>query len=65
MWRDTRGCWVGRCAHKAPVLSGVTALLAISIFLTTQMGTAFIPAMDSPQMSATLTMPRGAAQQDA
>lgn len=51
--------------HKAPVLSGVTALLAISIFLTTQMGTAFIPAMDSPQMSATLTMPRGAAQQDA
>ena len=46
-------------------LSGVTALLAISIFLTTQMGTAFIPAMDSPQMSATLTMPRGAAQQDA
>lgn len=51
--------------HKAPVLSGVTALLAISIFLTTQMGTAFIPAMDSPQMSAILTMPRGAAQQDA
>ena len=51
--------------HKAPVLAGVTALLAISIFLTTQMGTAFIPAMDSPQMSATLTMPRGAAQQDA
>ena len=51
--------------HKAPVLSGVTALLAISIFLTTQMGTAFIPAMDSPQMSATLTMPRGTAQQDA
>lgn len=51
--------------HKAPVLSGVTALLAISIFLTTQMGTAFIPAMDSPQMSAKLTMPRGAAQQDA
>lgn len=44
--------------HKAPVLSGVTALLAISIFLTTQMGTAFIPAMDSPQMSAILTMPR-------
>lgn len=51
--------------HKAPVLAGVTALLAISIFLTTQMGTAFIPAMDSPQMSATLTMPRGTAQQDA
>ena len=51
--------------HKAPVLAGVTALLAISIFLTTQMGTAFIPAMDSPQMSAILTMPRGAAQQDA
>lgn len=51
--------------HKAPVLAGVTALLAISIFLTTQMGTAFIPAMDSPQMSAKLTMPRGAAQQDA
>ena len=51
--------------HKAPVLAGVTALLASSIFLTTQMGTAFIPAMDSPQMSAKLTMPRGAAQQDA
>ena len=51
--------------HKAPVLASVTALLAISIFLTTQMGTAFIPAMDSPQMSATLTMPRGTAQQDA
>ena len=61
LWRGYQRLLGWALRHKAPVLSGVTAL-AISIFLTTQMGTAFIPAMDSPQMSATLTMPgRGAA----
>lgn len=51
--------------HKAPVLAGALALLVFSGVMVTQMGTAFIPAMDSPQMSATLTMPREADRQEA
>lgn len=50
--------------HKAPVLVLALALLVLSVFLTTQMGTAFIPAMDSPQMSASLTAPRGTTQEE-
>ena len=50
--------------HKAPVLGGALALLVFSGVMTTQMGTAFIPSMDSPQMSATLTMPRDADKQE-
>lgn len=45
--------------HKTPVLALALALLVFSAFLTTQMGTAFIPAMDSPQMSVSLTAARG------
>ncbi len=45
--------------HKTPVLALALALLVCSVFLAAQMGTAFIPAMDSPQMSVSLTAPRG------
>ncbi len=45
--------------HKAPVLALTLVLLLFSAFLATRMGTAFIPAMDSPQMSVSLTAPRG------
>ena len=48
--------------HKAPVLGGAFALLVFSGVMVTQMGTAFIPSMDSPQMSATLTMPEESTQ---
>ena len=47
-------------SHKAPVLCAALALLVFSGVMVTRMGTAFIPAMDSPQMSATLTMPKEA-----
>lgn len=50
--------------HKVPVLALALALLVLSVFLTTQMGTAFIPAMDSPQMSASLTAPQGTTQEE-
>ncbi|MBD5101106.1 MAG: MMPL family transporter, partial [Subdoligranulum sp.] len=50
--------------HKAAVLALALALLVLSVFLTTQMGTAFIPAMDSPQMSASMTAPQGTSQED-
>lgn len=50
--------------HKLPVLALAMALLVLSVFLTTQMGTAFIPAMDSPQMSASLSAPQGTTQQE-
>lgn len=51
--------------HKMPVLALALALLVFSAFLTTQMGTAFIPAMDSPQMSVSLTAPRGMDREEA
>ncbi len=50
--------------NKAPVLIFVIILLAFSIYQVTQVGTAFIPAMESPQMSATLTMSEEATQQE-
>ena len=50
--------------HKAAVLALALALLVLSVYLTTQMGTAFIPSMDSPQMSASMTAPQGTAQED-
>lgn len=50
--------------HKAVVLALALALLVLSVFLTTQMGTAFIPAMDSPQMSASMTAPQGTPQEE-
>lgn len=50
--------------HKAAVLAFALALLVLSVYLTTLMGTAFIPAMDSPQMSASMTAPQGTSQED-
>lgn len=50
--------------HKAAVLGLTLALLAVCVWRATQMGTAFMPAMDSPQMSATLTMPKGSTKAD-
>ncbi|WP_367924376.1 efflux RND transporter permease subunit [uncultured Ruthenibacterium sp.] len=50
--------------RKMPVLGGALALLVFSGVMVTQMGTAFIPSMDSPQMSATLTMPEQSTQQE-
>ncbi len=43
--------------NKAPVLIVAVALLAFSIFQVTQIGTAFVPSMQSAQMSATMTVP--------
>ena len=50
--------------RKAPVLLLVVLLLGFSIWRTLSMGTAFLPEMDSPQMSVTLTMPEGAKQDE-
>ncbi len=50
--------------NKAPVLIFTVLLLAFSIYQVTQMGTAFIPAMESPQMSATMTVPKEATQEE-
>lgn len=46
-------------AHRAPVLLAAVALLGLACYGAATMGTAFIPAMDSPQMSATLELPKG------
>lgn len=48
--------------HRAAVLLVVVVLLGLSIYETVQMGTSFIPSMDSSQMSATLTLPENAAE---
>ena len=50
--------------HKAIVLTIVLLLFGLSIFGITIMGTSFIPEMDTPQMSATLTMPEGSDRAD-
>jgi HAE1 family hydrophobic/amphiphilic exporter-1 len=50
--------------HKAVVLIIVVVLLAVSIYGVTIMGTAFMAEMDSPQMSATMTMPQGAGRDE-
>ncbi len=50
--------------NKAPVLIVAIVLLAFSVYQVTQIGTAFIPAMESPQMSATLTMNEGHTKQE-
>ncbi len=49
--------------HKAPVIGVVVLLFALSIYGVTIMGTGFLPEMDTPQMSATLTMPEGCDQE--
>lgn len=43
--------------HRAIVMIAVTLLLGISGYLAYNMGTSFIPKMESPQMDITLTMP--------
>lgn len=45
--------------YKILVVCMAVGLLALSIYLTTTMGTAFIPEVDSPQMSATYDAPEG------
>ena len=49
--------------RKVYVLSLTVVLLAVSCVLVVQMGTAFMPEMDSTQMSATLTMPDDAEEE--
>ena len=46
--------------HKAPVLLGAVALLIVSGLLAVGMGTAFMPEMDSPQVSVSIEMPEDA-----
>ena len=46
--------------HKAPVLLGAVALLIVSGLLAVGMGTAFMPEMDSPQVSVSVEMPEDA-----
>ena len=50
--------------HKVIVLVAVVLMFALSIYGVTIMGTSFIPEMDAPQMSATLTMPDDSEQED-
>ena len=52
-------------AHKALVIALVVALLGLSIYGTTQMGTEFIPESDTKQMSISISMPPEASAQDA
>jgi len=48
--------------HKALVLAIVLLLFGLSIYGITIMGIKFIPDLDTPQMSATLTMPEGSSR---
>ncbi len=50
--------------NKAPVLILSILLLAFSVYQVTQIGTAFIPTMQSPQMSATMTVPEEMSQEE-
>ena len=45
-------------SHKGIVILAVTALLILSGYLAGSMGTAFIPEMETPQMSLNLEMPK-------
>ncbi len=49
----------GSLRHKSLVLIPVLILLTISIIGAFIMGTAFMPPIDSPQMSASIAMPEG------
>lgn len=44
--------------HRAIILSCVIGLLVLSCFLVVNMGTSFMPKMDSPQMSVSMSMPK-------
>lgn len=50
--------------HKAPVLLGSFALLAVSAVLAVSRGFAFMPAMDSNQMSVSVSLDEGATLAD-
>lgn len=50
--------------HKLPVLLGAVALLIVSALLAVSMGTAFMPEMDSPQVSASIEMPQEATTEE-
>ena len=50
--------------HKLLVMAAAVLLFALSIYGVTIMGTAFLPEMDSPQMSATLIMPDGSEREE-
>ncbi|MCR3921258.1 MAG: efflux RND transporter permease subunit [Firmicutes bacterium] len=50
--------------HKGIVLTVAVFFFALSIYGITVMGTSFMPEVDSPQMSATLTLPHGSEQED-
>lgn len=50
--------------HKAPVLLGSFALLAVSAVLAISRGFAFMPAMDSNQMSVSVSLDEGATLAD-
>lgn len=50
--------------HKIVVIAGVVVLLAFAAFEAVNMGTSFMPAMDSPQMMATLEMPKESTKQE-
>ena len=50
--------------HKIVVIAGVLALLVFAVFEAVNMGTVFMPEMDSPQMMATMEMPKEATQQE-
>ena len=50
--------------HKVPALVLVVALLGVSIFGATRMGTAFMPESDSDQISVTLTAPDGSTDEE-
>ena len=60
---DKLGSWYGRilekCLHmKALVLVASLVLLAVSAILAVSRGTAFMPEMDSNQLSMTVTLPK-------
>ncbi len=54
----------GALRHKALVLTACLLLLAGSLLLTVQKGFIFMPEMDMPQITVSLTMPEGAVLAD-
>ncbi|HHU48543.1 MAG: efflux RND transporter permease subunit [Caldicoprobacterales bacterium] len=50
--------------RKSVILIPVILLLALSIYGVATMGTAFMPDVDSPQLSAVLTVPDGTGRED-
>ena len=50
--------------HKAPVLLLAVALLAGSVYFSLEKGFIFMPEMSSPQLQATMEMPKGASLEE-